>query len=121
MPVIDLTADETKLVRRIILLRPRPARRHRKAAILYALSRSDDVQQIARRCRLRPEAIDRVLSEFRSKGLDATLTPLDEATAHRERSSEVERQAPSREKFRSMLERFPAPDRWLDDDDDWNL
>jgi hypothetical protein len=119
MPVIDLTADEMKTVRRIILLRPRPARLHRKAAILFALSRSDDIRRVCRRCRTRPETVDRVLAEFRSKGLEPTLTP-DGADEHRERSREVERHAPGREKFRSMLERFPAPDRWLDDDD-WDL
>ena len=43
------------------------------------------------------------------------------AAEHRDRLKALETRTPSREKFRAMLERFHAPDRWLDDDDDWHL
>jgi hypothetical protein len=119
--IIDLTAAEKKRVRGIILLRPRPARIHRKALILYQLSRWNDVHEIARYYRLKPEAITKVLDEFRSKGLEGTIAVHDETTEHRKRLEEVEKRAPSREKFQAMLERFPAPDQWLDDEDDWDL
>ena len=121
MPVIDLTPIERKKVRRIILFRPRPAKVHRKAVILLQLSRWDDTRAIAHRYRLKPESIERVLAEFRSRGLEATIAVDDPTSAHRERLADVERRAPGPEKFRAMLERFAAPDRWLDDDDDWDL
>lgn len=121
MSVITLTPGEKKKVRRVILFRPKPARIHRKATILYQLSRWDDVGKMARYYRLRPAAIRQVLDEFRSKGLDATIAAVDATTEHRKRLEEIEKRAPGREKFRAMLERFPAPDRWLDDDDDWHL
>ncbi len=119
MSVINLTADEKRRVRRIILLRSSPAKVHRKAVILYQLSRWDDVQKIARYYRLKPKAIARVLDEFRSKGLAATIAVSDAVTEHRKDLKEVEKRAPSREKFQAMLKRFPAPDQWLDDVDDW--
>jgi len=121
MAVIDLTPVEQERVRRIILFRPRPAKVHRKAVILFQLSRWDDARAMALRYRLNPAAIDRVLCEFRSKGLEATIATGDPTSAHRERLGDVERRAPGPEKFRAMLERFPAPDRWLDYDDDWDL
>jgi hypothetical protein len=121
MSIINLTSDETRRVRRIILLQPKPAKIHRKAAILYLLTRSDDVEKIAVKLGVKPKAIVRVLEEFRSKGLDATIAPGDAATEHRKALEDIEKRSPSREKFRAMLERFPTPDRWLDDDDDWDL
>ncbi len=121
MPVIDLTPDEKERVTRIIFLRPRPAKLHRKAVILYQLSRGDDIREIARSCRVKEETLVGVLNEFRSKGLEATIAIADGAAEHRERLKGVEHRAPGREKFRAMLGRFPAPDRWLDDDDDWVL
>ena len=121
MPVIDLNAEQKKKVRRIILFRPRPAKVHRKAVILYQLSRWDDVGKMAHRYRLKPEAIARVLDEYQSHGLDATIAITDPVTEHRMRLKEIEKRAPSREKFREILDRFPAPDRWLDEDEDWDL
>ena len=121
MSIIQLTPAEKKRVKRIILLRPKPARIHRKAVVLYQLSRTDDVAKVAKYCHKKPVAITRVLEEFRSKGLDAMLAVADPAIEHRKRLEDIEKRGPSREKFRKMLERFPAPDRWLDDDDDWDL
>jgi hypothetical protein len=121
MSMINLTIDEKKRLRRIIFLRPRPAKIHRKAVILFYLSQGDSVEKIARCSRLKPEAIARVLDEFQSQGLEAMIGVGDVAAEHRKHLKEVEERAPSREKFRAMLERFPAPDRWLDDDDDWHL
>jgi hypothetical protein len=43
MPVIQLTADEERRAARVILLRPEPATFHRKAVILYELSRRAEV------------------------------------------------------------------------------
>jgi hypothetical protein len=119
--IINLTSAEKKRVRGIILLQPRPARIHRKALILYQLSRWNDINEIARYYRLKPEAITKVLDEFRSKGLEGTIAVRDETEEHRKRLEEVEKRAPSREKFQAMRERFPAPDQWLDDEDDWDL
>jgi hypothetical protein len=121
MPVINLSPDEKKRVRRIILFHPRPAKIHRKAVILYQLSRWDDVQKLARHYRLKSQAIASVLDEFRSKGLEGTIAVVNDAEEHRELLGEVETRAPDRDRFRTMLDRFPAPDRWLDDDDDWDL
>jgi hypothetical protein len=121
MSIINLTTDEKKRVKRIIFLRPKPARVHRKAVILYSLSRWDDVQKIARNLGLKPEVIARVLEEFQSKGLDTTIAGDDVMTEHRKNLEDVEKRAPSRERFREMLDRFPAPDQWLDDEDDWDL
>jgi hypothetical protein len=89
--------------------------------ILYQLARWDDVAKIARTSGLKPDVIASVLEEFRSRGLDATIAVRDAATEHRKRLEDVEKRGPSREKFREMMERFPAPDRWLDDDEDWDL
>ena len=49
------------------------------------------------------------------------MTELDDETIrHREAVKDSEAKAPSREKFRAMLERFPSQHSWLDDED-WNL
>ena len=53
--------------------------------------------------------------------MSALIDQEAETERHRARLKESESKAPSREKFRAMLERFPTPDSWLDDSDDWDL
>jgi hypothetical protein len=121
MSVINLTAAEKRKVRRIILLCPKPAKVHRKAVILYQLARWNDVQKIARYCHSKPATVAKVLEEYRSSGLEGVVTARSAEAQHRKQLEDVENRAPDREKFQAMLERFPAPDQWLDDEDDWNL
>lgn len=121
MSVIELSPEQKKRVRRIILFRPTPARLHRKAVILYQLSRWDDAREMALHFHLSEAAIDGVLGEFRARGLDAMIDPEASTAEHRDSVKDVERSAPSREKFRSMLGRAPVPEPWFDDADDWDL